>query len=105
MIPSWHAKPLEQIYAELTSSPEGLTSASVQQLQKSYGLNRLSAKRSFPWLRLLWRQIATPFVLILLAASLVKYCTGGWIEGSVILFTMLLMILIGFIQEMKAEKT
>ncbi len=105
MILPWHTEPFEQIFAELKSSPEGLTSASVQERQKFYGFNRLSAKRSFPWLRLLWRQMATPFVLILLVASLVKYGTGGWIEGSVILFTMLLMILIGFVQEMKAEKT
>jgi len=105
MILPWHTEPLEQIFAELKSSPNGLSSTSVHERQKSYGLNRLSGKRSFPWLRLLWRQMATPFVLILLVASLVKYFTGGWIEGSVILFTLLLMILIGFVQEMKAEKT
>lgn len=101
----WHAQRLEQVFNQLEASPEGLSSSAAKERLKRYGPNRLSEERRFPWLRLFFRQVFTPFAFILLVATIVKLLTAGWIEGSVILITMILMILIGFVQEMKAEKT
>lgn len=101
----WHEKTLEQLFSELKTSQAGLSSASAKERLTHCGFNRLTEERRFSWLKLLWRQIYTPFVLILLLAAIVKYASAGWIDGSVILMTLVLMVLIGFVQEMKAEKT
>ncbi len=102
---SWHTQPLEQVFSQLQTSQEGLSSSLAKERLQSHGPNRLSGKERFSWMRLLLRQILTPFVFILILATIVKYFTSGWVDGSVILMTIVVMVLIGFLQEMKAEKT
>jgi len=104
MNPSWHARSPEQLFSDLNTSPVGLSTSIYQERLQKEGLNRLSQKRQSLWLKILLRQILSPFISILILAVIVKYFVSGWIEGSVILITVLAMILIGFVQETKAEK-
>lgn len=104
MDPSWHSHSIEQLFSNLTTSPEGLSTSAYQERLQKEGLNRLSEKRQALWLHILLRQILSPFISILILAVIVKYFVSGWVEGSVILVTVLAMILIGFVQETKAEK-
>jgi Ca2+-transporting ATPase len=50
------------------------------------------------------RQFLSPLVYILVAAAVIKWVVSGWFDATVILATLLIMAVIGFVQESRAEK-
>jgi hypothetical protein len=51
----WHSAPVEQIFVELDSRPEGLSDAAAATRLHVYGANRIERKRNWNWLKVLWR--------------------------------------------------
>ncbi len=82
----------------------GLTSEQATKALKKFGLNELSAKRKFTVLKVFLRQFMDVIVWILIIASLISYGIGEIINFWVINFIIVFVVIMGFIQEYKAER-
>lgn len=101
---NWHSKSVEETLSFLGAKREGLSSADIEAKRERFGLNKIGASKQTSFWKLFFHQFANPLILILIAASLVKLSLSSFVDGSVLLFTVALMVLISFFQEAKAEK-
>ena len=100
----WHALPVEKIFDLLTTSPSGLSASEARQRLTEYGLNELTAADHIsPW-TVLANQFKNILILILLAATAISAFLGHAIESIAIAVIVLFAILLGFIQEFRAER-
>ncbi len=83
----------------------GLTQEQAGQRLKEFGLNEIKALVKISPLQILLRQVKkNAIVYLLFAAMLISFFVGKEITGYVILAIIGIVILVGFIQEYKAEK-
>lgn len=100
----WHSRDLAEVYAELESSPTGLTSAEAARRLAQYGPNELqAAARVSPW-SILLAQFQNVLIIILLIATGLSLLLGHGIESIAIVVIVLFAVLLGFIQEYRAER-
>ena len=84
---------------------KGLSSAQVSARQKRGGFNEIvDDKAKFLVLKLLWHQLNSLLIYILLVAAIITYFLDHALDTYVILAVIVLNTLIGFIQEYKASK-
>ena len=98
----WHQLPVSEALAKLGSSFDGMPQELVQERLEHFGYNELQIKRPSALARLL-RQFNNALVYILLAATVLTAALGMWIDMAVIVGVIVLNVLIGFLQEGKAE--
>jgi P-type Ca2+ transporter type 2C len=102
--PRWHVLPVEQVYNRLDSSSEGLTGLESAVRLEKFGPNELqAAARVSPW-QILLEQFKNVLVLILLFATGLSLFLGHGIESVVIAIIVLFAVVLGFIQEYRAER-
>src|SRR3989344_6907931 len=97
-------KSIGQVFDELKPSAGGLSDKEAGLRQKQYGLNEIATKGTgvFDILR---RQFTSPFFYLLLAAGLVAFFIGEKIDGTIIIIFIAINVLLGFVQEFKAERS
>jgi len=99
----WHTLSAEEIFKQLNTSERGLTTAEVEKRLQTYGANELEEeKKTLKW-ALLVRQLKSPLVGVLVAAALISFFVGKYIDMTVIVVVIALNTAIGFFQEYKAE--
>jgi Ca2+-transporting ATPase len=102
--PAWHVLSTEQVFAHLNAVPAGLTSAEATQRLAEYGPNELrAAGRVSPWAVLLG-QFKNALIVILLVATVISAVLGHGVEAIAIAVIVLLAVLLGFVQEYRAER-
>ncbi len=100
----WHTQTIEQTFAELKSQLSGLSTAEVTERALQYGANEIqAAKRISPW-EILLEQFKNILILILLGATAISLFLGHGIESIAIAVIVLFAVLLGFIQEYRAER-
>jgi Ca2+-transporting ATPase len=100
-----HALAPDEIAAALASDLEcGLEDVEAKRRLAEYGPNRPREVSRPPYLKLALDQFVDPLVLLLLAASLVSIAIGNQIEGAAIAAILLLNGILGFWQEVAAER-
>ncbi len=82
---------------------EGLTTDEVKQRQSQFGLNILPEKRPPSKALLIFQQLKSPLVYVLLLAALVTIAIGHYSDAIIISFAVLINTILGFIQESKAS--
>jgi Ca2+-transporting ATPase len=105
--PGWHAIEAGAALASLRSDAQGLAQAEALERLEKHGPNTLPRARRDGPLRLLWRQIHSPLIWVLLLSGGVAMAvdpTDGVKNGLVILAVVVLNTLIGFVQEWKAGR-
>jgi P-type Mg2+ transporter len=96
-------QPIAELFAELASSNEGLTSREAASRLLRYGSNDATApKRAPAWLRFT-RHFANPLILVLLLASALSAASGDLASFMVIVAIVLLSVLLDFVQESQAQ--
>lgn len=100
----WHTLSIDQIFETLKTNANGLESSEVEKRQKEQGLNQLDEKKKASLFTLFLSQFVNPLIIILLIASAMKFTIGSFLDAVVIVITILVMVLVAFIQEAKAEK-
>ncbi|MFN6483474.1 MULTISPECIES: HAD-IC family P-type ATPase [unclassified Nostoc] len=100
----WHTLGEQKVVQTLASHPEaGLSHEEATTRHQQMGANQLTAKSGkSPWLRFL-EQFNQPLLYILLTAGLVTLLLKDWIDAGVIFGVTLINVIIGYIQESKAE--
>ncbi len=100
-----HAAASDQLAGALqTDLVHGLDPADAAARLAVYGPNRPREATHPPYLRLALGQLLDPLVLLLLAASVVSVAIGDHIEGAAIAAILILNGLLGFWQEVSAER-
>ena len=94
--------PVNEIFQELESEKEGLTTDEAQKRLKSYGANRLKPQKRSDAFTLLIAQFKSPIILILLAATGLSLFLHNIVDASIIFTIVAVSGLLGFWQEYSA---
>jgi P-type Ca2+ transporter type 2C len=100
----WHRRSTDAVLAELGSSSAGLDSSTVAHRQAECGPNELVESGTTSKLRLIWQQISSVMVLILIGAAVLSLLLGKYLEAGAIGAIVVLFAALGFIQEYRAEQ-
>jgi P-type Ca2+ transporter type 2C len=100
----WHRQPVDAVFAELGTSMNGLDDATVVQRRDEFGPNELVEASTTSPLRLIWQQISSVMVLILIGAALLSLVLGKYLEAGAIGAIVVLFAALGFYQEYRAEQ-
>ncbi len=102
--PPWHAAGVDAVVSGLHSTVNGLDTSEARRRLDEDGPNELRAARRRGSLRSLWEQLTAVMVLILLGAAALSLVLGKAFEAGAIAVIVLLFVLLGFIQEHRAER-
>jgi calcium-translocating P-type ATPase len=97
-------EPLDDLFRDLRSSPEGLSAREAARRLTAYGPNSLQRKGGRRWPGELLRQITHPLALVLALAAVLAGVTGSLSLAVAIFVVILLNAVFAFFQEMQAEK-
>lgn len=90
---------------QLKSLENGLSETDAQERLKEYGTNELKEKVKITPIKIFLKQFVNFIVWVLFAAAIISFFIGEIISFWVVLFIICFVILLGFIQEYKAEKS
>lgn len=100
---TWPHLPAPLIAQSLkTDLKNGLSSAQASSHLKQFGLNNIFAKKRESRLKLFLSQICQPLIYILILAGAVTLSLGDYVDSSVIFGVVIINVIIGFLQELKA---
>ena len=101
---SWHTLTSSDALQRLESKIDvGLTSIEVAARQEQYGLNELEEAPPTTFWQMLWAQINSFVIYLLLGAAIVSALLGDYVEAIAILAIVVLNAIMGIIQESRAE--
>src|SRR5688500_13852238 len=75
---------------------DGLSSAEADSRLRRYGRNELREHRSLSGFRILWNQLRSPLLLLLVFAAGASALTDEWIDASIIFVIVAATVTIGF---------
>ncbi len=100
--PYW-SRDVGDLTTSLGSSPDGLTAACAAERLAVVGHNSVEDAQRLGPLRLLWRQVESPLVLILIFAAVVSLVLAQWVDAAIILVIVMGSTSLGFYQEYRAS--
>ena len=100
---SYWSRDAADVCAALGSGPDGLTEAAAAERLAAVGPNSVEDAERLGPLRLLWRQVENPLVLILIFAAVVSLGLSQWVDAGIILAIVVGSSLLGFSQEYRAS--
>jgi Mg2+-importing ATPase len=93
----------DELFRGLGSSSDGLSSPEAAKRLRQYGPNELGKGAGFSRTRILWRQVRSPLLLLLVFAIGVSALTAQWTDAVIILVIVLGTVGIGYSREYRAE--
>ena len=100
----WHTLTVEATFARLNSTRDGLSSEEAAVRLEQFGPNELQASaRVSPWAILL-EQFKNVLIIILLVATALSAFLGHGVEAIAITVIVLFAVILGFLQEYRAER-
>jgi len=103
---TWHAVSTEDVLAHLkTEKTEGLTSEEAEKRLKEFGPNQLLEKPRPTFLKLLYDQLKSFVIVLLIVASIISAFLGEWVDAGAIILIVVLNAIMGVVQESKAEES
>ena len=101
----YYSKSTEELYTNLKTSNNGLSSFDVKRRIEKYGLNTIPRKEKDSLLKIFLGQITDPIVLLLFIAVTFSFLSGEIVDGISILVIIFIDLIIGTYEENKANKT
>ncbi len=101
---AWHTLDPTEVLTRLHSKPEGLTAQGAAERLAQHGPNLIRRTAKVGPLTLVWRQINSPLVWVLLASAVLAVALGKVTDGFVVLAVVVLNTVIGFVQEFRASR-
>lgn len=96
-------KNIEEVFDILKTSEKGLSEKETRRRLETYGFNEIKTKGP-GLLDIFSRQFKSPFFYLLFVATLIAFLVGERINSLVILLFVFVNVLLGFLQEARAEK-
>ncbi len=100
----WHHLDVDDSLVELNTSLDGLTNNEAHRRLGEFGPNEITESASISKLRLIWAQISSVMVLILIGAAALSLALGKLLEAGAIAAIVVLFAALGFVQEYRAEQ-
>jgi len=100
----WHSVSTREVLSGLKSGEEGLSADDAASRLNEYGPNQLQSPSKPSAVRIFLGKFKDYMVLVLVFAALISYIAGESTNAYVILGIVVLVAIIGFVQEYKAER-
>ena len=100
---AWWSIPAAQALAELGGTEQGLASGEARQRLQNFGPNVIGEHATLSRLAVLWNQLRSPLLLLLLFAAAVSVVTGEWVDAAIVLAIVALSAAIGYTREYRAQ--
>src|SRR5512136_3120857 len=100
----WHSMTADETLEALDSGPNGLTSENAARRLVEHGLNQLESPSKPSPLKIFLSKFKDYLTMVLIFAAIISFIAGETTNAYVILVIVLLVALIGFFQEYKAER-
>jgi len=84
---------------------KGLSKKQVLELRKKFGENIIPLKEETTWLSILFSQLKSPLIYILIIVGLISLILKEYFDAGLIWFVIIINVLMGFFQEYNAKKT
>ncbi|ODV62079.1 potassium/sodium eff [Ascoidea rubescens DSM 1968] len=94
---------LEKIYN--SDANVGLSDNQVKENSALYGENTLGKETGVPYGKIFLRQVCNAMILVLFISMIIALAIQDWISGGVIAFVVGINIVVGYYQDVNAEKT
>lgn len=101
---SWHSLNVEETLKQLESGPNGLENDEASSRLIKYGRNKIERAAKVNPLTMFLGQFKNYLTIILIFAALISLIAGETTNSYVVLIIVVLVALIGFVQEYKAER-
>ncbi len=100
----WHALEAGQVLGHLEVHENGLSSDEAKRRLQEYGPNQLQEAARPGFLSVLWDQLNSFVVILLIVASLISALLGDYVEAGAIMIIVILNAVLGIVQEQRAEQ-
>ncbi len=101
----WHTLSKDEVLAALGTDKNGLVSQDVVLRQQTHGENRLLEQNRISFLSVFFEQFRNFMVIVLLVATLISGLLGEFTDAVTILIIVFANALLGFFQQVKAERS
>lgn len=103
---TWHAISTEDVLSRLkTVKTTGLTNEEAEKRLKEVGPNQLLEKPRPSFWKLLYNQLKSFVIVLLIVASIISAFLGEWVDAGAIILIVVLNAILGVVQESKAEES
>lgn len=101
----WYSLDKSFVLNEVSSNYDGLSSKEAEDRIIKYGKNELPSKKKDSFIKLFFKGILDPIVIVLLITIIFSFIINEKIDAYAIMFIMVIDLFIGAIQEWSANKT
>jgi len=100
----WHTLRPEQVLSHFEVQENGLPTEEAKKRLEHYGPNQLKESPRPGFLEMLWEQLNSFVVILLIVASVVSALLGDYVEAAAIMAIVVLNAVLGIVQERRAEE-
>jgi Ca2+-transporting ATPase len=101
----YHDEAADAVLKALNTSEAGISSGEASNRLEKYGKNELEEEEKTSIIKLFFAQFKSFLIIILMVAAIVSAFLGELVDAFVILFTVFLAGVLGFVQEYRAEES
>ena len=102
---NWHSIDLKEVVEIFESDfDDGLGTLAIKHKEEFFGKNILKHKKETSKLQKFFMQFHNALIYILMGAVIVTGYLGEWIDSGVIFGVVIINVIVGFVQEVKAEE-
>jgi len=104
-MPEFFSLSVEETFRELNTGKNGLSDRKAFERKEKFGLNKLIEKKGITKLEILFNQFKSLIIWILIIAAGISFFIGETIDATIILILVVVNAVIGFVQELNADKS
>ncbi|QQE80730.1 calcium-translocating P-type ATPase, SERCA-type [Alicyclobacillus sp. SO9] len=102
---NWHSLTPKDCLTLLETTPAGLDPGEVEERRRQYGANQLVEGKKVSLLTVFFNQFRDFMIIVLIVATLISGLLGEYTDAITIIAIIILNGILGFVQEVKAEKS
>jgi Cation transporter/ATPase, N-terminus len=102
-IATYWSLPADELLSRLGSRADALSAAEARARLAEYGPNELARRQRLSWLRMLYRQLQSPLLLLLFFAAAVSVLTRQWVDAGLVVAILVASVGVGASREYSAE--
>ncbi len=102
---AWHHQSPEEVLETLETTRRGLSDQAARDRIEEHGLNRLPESSVKSGWKIFLSLFTGPLMMILIGAAVLSSVLGEWLDAGVITLAILLNVVLGFVEEYKADRS